>query len=67
MPDRYPDLNETRSAYAMADVCPGKLFCGEAPTQITMEAIHILRGVRRGEHRKSAAGNATVRCDGSFG
>jgi alkylation response protein AidB-like acyl-CoA dehydrogenase len=29
---------------ATADICAGKLFCGEAATQITIEAIHILGG-----------------------
>ena len=28
----------------MADICAGKLYCCEAATQITMEAIHILGG-----------------------
>ncbi|GIW42031.1 MAG: acyl-CoA dehydrogenase [Candidatus Binatia bacterium] len=28
----------------MADICAGKLFCCEAATQITMDAIHILGG-----------------------
>jgi len=27
-----------------ADICAGKLYCGEAATQITFEAIHILGG-----------------------
>ncbi len=27
-----------------ADICAGKLYCGEAATQITIEAIHILGG-----------------------
>jgi len=29
---------------SMADICAGKLYCCEAATQITMEAIHILGG-----------------------
>jgi len=33
-----------RVRMAMADICAGKLFCCEAATQITMEAIHILGG-----------------------
>jgi len=28
----------------MADICAGKLYCCEAATQITMEAIHVLGG-----------------------
>ena len=33
-----------RVRQGMADVCAGKLYCCEAATQITMEAIHILGG-----------------------
>ena len=28
----------------MADICAGKLYCCEAATQITVEAIHVLGG-----------------------
>jgi len=33
-----------RVRMATADICAGKLFCGEAATEITMQAIHILGG-----------------------
>jgi alkylation response protein AidB-like acyl-CoA dehydrogenase len=33
-----------RVRMSMADICSGKLYCCEAATQITMEAIHILGG-----------------------
>jgi hypothetical protein len=33
-----------RVRMSTADICAGKLFCGEAATQITIEAIHILGG-----------------------
>jgi len=29
---------------SVADICAGKLYCGEAATEITMQAIHILGG-----------------------
>jgi len=33
-----------RVRMSLADICAGKLYCCEAATQITMEAIHILGG-----------------------